>query len=142
MPALSICMHTQKRGKKKKKKNHSLTPSLCTRSGEVNLRLPTSLLKFRKDLICKGVSSQSPLCVHSFTCVNTCKFIFHALALKTVICMCILKLLSTKIISEKRRCAQCTGFGMHPCLTWFCSSGSECWDAAQEVMQVISCLNV
>lgn len=143
MPALSVCMHTQKR-ERKKKKQHSLTRSLCTRSGEVNLPLPTSLLKFHKDLICKGVSSQSPFCMHSFPCVNTCKFIFHALAIKTVICMCTLKLLSTKIISEDAPNAEALGhiplWLALVLFSWLWVLGW--WYAAQEVIQVISCLNV
>lgn len=130
--------------KEREKKQHPLTPSLCTRSGEVNLPLPTSLLKFHKDLICKGVSSQSPFCMHSFTCVNTCEFIFHALALKTVICMCTLKLLSTKIISEDAPNAQALGhiplWLVLVLFIWLWVLGW--WYAAQEVIKVISCLNV
>lgn len=109
LDASTKCLYAHTKEREKKKKQHSLTRSLCTRSGEVNLPLPTSLLKFHKDLICKGVSSQSPFCMHSFPCVNTCKFIFHALALKTAICMCILKLLSTKIISEDAPNAEALG---------------------------------
>lgn len=56
-------------------------------------------LNCRKIWFAKG-SNHCLLCVHKFTCVNTCKFMFHALDLKTVICMCALKSLSTRIILE------------------------------------------
>lgn len=77
-------------------------------------------LNCRKIWFAKG--SNRCLCVHKSTCVNTCKFIFHALDLKTVICMCALKLLSTKIISEYMS-QTCSVRHISSWYTsWFCSA--------------------